>query len=97
MVTHSNILVQFCTLDLYCESDHVLYICEVMRIPYYNLRSLFNLDPYTHTVSTVHGVLKARILKWLMAPHSSTLAWKIPLAEEPSGLQSMGSRRVGHD
>ena len=32
-----------------------------------------------------------------MAPHSSTLAWKIPLMEEPGGLQSMGSRRVGHD
>ena len=32
-----------------------------------------------------------------MAPHSSTLAWKIPLAEEPGGLQSMGSLRVGHD
>jgi len=32
-----------------------------------------------------------------MAPHSSTLAWKIPKAEEPGGLQSMGSQRVGHD
>ena len=27
-----------------------------------------------------------------MAPHSSTLAWKIPWTEEPGGLQSMGSR-----
>ena len=32
-----------------------------------------------------------------MAPHSSTLAWKIPWAEEPGRLQSMGSLRVGHD
>ena len=32
-----------------------------------------------------------------MAPHSSTLAWKIPQTEEPGGLQSMGSLRVGHD
>ena len=31
-----------------------------------------------------------------MAPHSSTLAWKIPWTEEPGRLQSMGSRRVGH-
>ena len=30
------------------------------------------------------------------APHSSTLAWKIPWMEEPGRLQSMGSRRVGH-
>ena len=32
-----------------------------------------------------------------MAPHSSTLAWKIPWTEEPGGLQSMGSLGVGHD
>ena len=32
-----------------------------------------------------------------MAHHSSTLAWKIPWMEEPGRLQSMGSRRVGHD
>ena len=32
-----------------------------------------------------------------MAPHSSTLAWKIPRMEEPGRLQSMGSQRVGHD
>ena len=32
-----------------------------------------------------------------MAPDTSTLAWKIPWAEEPGGLQSMGSLRVGHD
>ena len=32
-----------------------------------------------------------------MATHSSTLAWKIPWMEEPGGLQSMGSPRVGHD
>ena len=32
-----------------------------------------------------------------MAPHSSTLAWKIPWMEEPGRLQSMGSIGVGHD
>ena len=32
-----------------------------------------------------------------MAPHSSTLAWKIPWTEEPGGLQSMGLLRVQHD
>ena len=31
------------------------------------------------------------------APHSSTLAWRIPWTEEPEGLQSMGPRRAGHD
>ena len=60
--------------------------------------------------ATVHGVTKSRTrlsdftftfhfqaLEKEMATHSSTLAWKIPWAEEPGGLQSMGSLRVGHD
>ena len=38
-----------------------------------------------------------KTLEKAMAPHSSTLAWKIPWTEEPGGLQSMGSLRVGHD
>ena len=32
-----------------------------------------------------------------MAPYSRTLAWRIPWMQEPGGLQSMGSLRVGHD
>ena len=32
-----------------------------------------------------------------MATHSSILAWGIPRTEEPAGLQSMGSKRVGHN
>ena len=43
-----------------------------------------------NSVSGVH-VEKA------VAPHSSTLSWKIPWMEEPGRLQSMGLRRVGHD
>ena len=43
------------------------------------------------------GLISFR-MDWLaMATHSSTLAWKIPWMEEPGGLQSMGSLRVGHD
>ena len=38
--------------------------------------------------------LTAALLEKTMAPHSSTLAWKIPWTEEPGGLQSMGSLRV---
>ena len=37
------------------------------------------------------------LLEEEMAPHSSTLAWKIPWMEEPGRLQSMGSQRVRHD
>ena len=37
------------------------------------------------------------IMEKAMAPHSSTLAWKIPWVDEPGRLQSMESLRVGHD
>ena len=60
--------------------------------------------------AAVHGVAKSRTrlsnftftfhfyaLEKEMAIHSSTLAWKIPWTEEPGGLQSRGSRRVGQD
>ena len=60
--------------------------------------------------ATVHGVAKSQTqlsdltftfhfyaLKKEMATHSSILAWRIPMTEEPGGLQSMGLQRVGHD
>ena len=48
-----------------------------------------------HRKSMMGQTLK--ILFNTMAPYSSALAWKIPWMEEPGGLQSMGSLRVGHD
>ena len=36
-------------------------------------------------------------LEKVMATHSSILAWRTPQTEEPGGLQSIGSQRVGHD
>ena len=59
-----------------------------------------------HSFLAVNIIMKTRVFFWrqvdtlmekAMAPHSSTLAWKIPWTEEPGRLQSMGSRRVGHD
>ena len=60
--------------------------------------------------AAVHGVTEGRTqlsdftfpfhfhaLEKEMAPHSSTVVWKIPWTEEPGRLQSMGSLRVGHD
>ena len=60
--------------------------------------------------AVVHGVAKSRTrlsdfsfpfpfhaLEKEMATHSSVLAWRIPGTEEPGGLLSMGSHRVGHD
>ena len=50
---------------------------------------------------TTRSTGKKKSHPWLntlaMAPHSSTFAWKIPWMEEPGGLQSMGSLRVGHN
>ena len=51
------------------------------------------------------GSRRRQILTWTLleaqekatATHSSTLAWKIPWTEEPGRLQSVGSRKVGHD
>ena len=58
-------------------------------------RSLVGYSPWgckeLDTTEWLHFPEKA------MAPHSSTLAWKIPWTEEPCGLQSMGSQRAGHD
>ena len=53
-----------------------------------------------HTLNVYLEKLTDRFPKWLpnwMFPATSTLAWKIPWAEEPGRLQSMVSRRVGHD
>ena len=42
-------------------------------------------------------IKNSNLMEKAMAPHSSTLAWKIPWMEEPGRLQSMGSLGVGHD
>ena len=47
-------------------------------------------------LTRAYTVLVSKLEK-AMAPHSSTLDWKIPWMEEPGGLQSMGLLRVGHD
>ena len=48
-------------------------------------------------VTRVRSLGREDPLEKELAPHSSTLAWKIPWMEEPGRLQSMGSQRVGHD
>ena len=45
----------------------------------------------------VRSLVQEDPLEERMATHSSMLAWRIPWTEEPGGLQSMGSQRVGHD
>ena len=52
--------------------------------------------PFAHSTLPTIAVLNL-VLEKAMAPHSSDLAWRIPGTEEPGGLPSMGSHRVGHD
>ena len=49
------------------------------------------------TLKYIFSSGKLILLEKAMAPHSSTLAWKIPRREEPGRLWSMGSLRVGHN
>ena len=48
-------------------------------------------------MSLLFNMLSRLVMEKAMAPHSSTLAWKILWTEEPGRLQSMGSLRVGYD
>ena len=48
-------------------------------------------------MSLLFNRLPRLVMEKAMAPHSSTLTWKIPWTEEPGRLQSMGLLRVGHD
>ena len=50
-----------------------------------------------HNETWVQSLGREDPLEKEMATHSSILAWRIPWTEEPGRLQSMGSRRVGHD
>ena len=56
------------------------------------ISGIFSLEAISDDISfdKIHVILA-------MAPHSSTPAWRVPWTKEPGGLQSMGSRRVGHD
>ena len=59
--------------------------------------SVFLTTPVVYlSLLLVLYIIKAHVT-WGNGTHSSTLAWKIPRMEEPGGLQSMGSLRVGHD
>ena len=52
---------------------------------------------YVNWGFVIYSLYYVAVSEKAMAPHSSTLAWKIPWMEEPGSLQSMGLLRVGHD
>ena len=69
--------------------------CEIKRRLLLGRKVMTNLDSTLKSRDTTLPT-KVHLVK-AMAPHSSTLAWKIPWMEEPGGLQSMWSLRVRHD
>ena len=78
--------------------NHNQTLLELVLSPFFllSMLSIFMLAQSVLDRCHLQGLTKLLVEK-AMAPHSSTLAWKIPRAEEPGGLQSMGWLRVGHD
>ena len=74
------------------------------HLGYFQVLAFINSDEHCGTcISFNSGFLGVYAQQWeekaekATAPHSSTLAWKIPWTEEPGRLQSSGSLRVGHN
>ena len=87
-----------------CGSDHELLIAK-FRLKLRKVEKTtrpfrydLNQIPYDYTVEMRNKFKGLDLIEEKeMAPHSSTLAWRIPGMGEPGGLPSMGSHRVGHD
>ena len=73
------------------------HITEFSIMSMYSLvaQAVKNLPPMQET--WVRSLGRKDPLEMGMATHSSILAWRIPWTEEPGGLQSIESQRVGHD
>ena len=72
---------------------------EIKRCLLLGRKAMTNLDSIFKSRDMIlpTKVCLVKATEKAMAPHSSTLAWKLPWTEEPGRLQSMGSLRVGHD
>ena len=100
------VLEDFFKLIPYSQLQHPINVPELFLHSVFIHSVTLGLDHITFTHPSSHTCQHDHILLWgpiafisekVMAPHSSTLAWKIPWTEEPGRLQSMGSRRVRHD
>ena len=74
----------------FTSSGHSPFPRVVTRV---NSRDDHPVDP----LQSLSSILVGGPSEKRMATHSSVLAWRIPGTEEPGGLLSMGSHRVGHD
>ena len=87
-------------ISLRIDQFDLLAVQETLKslLQQYNFESINSSGlslPYSPTLIFVNDYRKSP--EKATAPHSSTLAWKIPWMEEPGRLQSMGSLRVGHN
>ena len=81
--------------DARTEVSKLYSLGEILTIACF-VNKVFFEQSQDHLCS-VCGCFCAAAVEKAMAPHSSTLAWKIPWMEEPGGLQSIGSLRVRHN
>ena len=83
-------------------STSLKFLSLFQHFDHFPLADLSIHEPGTHSFNywvfmKCFNMRYASLSEKAMAPHSSTLAWKIPWTEEPGGLQSMGSLGVGHN
>ena len=80
--------------------QHSSFFMVILSHPYMTAGKTIALTMQTFVgkvMSLLFKMLSRLVMEKAMAPHSSTLAWKIPWTEEPGRLRSMGSLRVGYD
>ena len=78
----------------------LIIMCSVqinITLPLSSIYAVVQLLSHVRLFATLNCSTPGFSLEKAMAPHSSTLVWKIPWMEEPGRLQSMGLLRVGHD
>ena len=106
-----NYLINLKKLEMYCQKlrlhQHVIPICLCLKLlfifaMFYQSKQMLlmylNVTEFFSTIALqLFNNFYTTLAEKAMAPHSSTLAWKIPWTEKPGRLQSMGSLRVGHE
>ena len=99
----NGVLFQFTVLPITCESVlFFTFLSSWGHFFFWLVAVAVNRQKRKSFKFYLHSSLRLKkfnvfLLEKAMAPHSSTRAWKIPWMEEPGGLQSMRSLRVGHD
>ena len=90
----------YCTIALFSHASKVILKILQARLQQYMNHELPDVQAGLEKAEEPEIKLptsKGSLMEKEIAPHCSTLAWKIPWMEEPGGLQSMGLLRVGHD